>query len=152
MMGTTAGQLMGDAAFHRFMETIEALDRRSPSLAADERAAMAELQRARTMNNRLSSAGFVGWIVLMSAAIGRGEWMRRRTLRRLDSLSCPDCGYGLRGTPPGVAPERLKGLPTGPAACPECGSPWPLIPPPTQQEVLNHAAWRAPAKRRGRGW
>lgn len=44
---------------------------------------------------------------------------------------CPHCTYDLEGCPPGIAVEDNYGLDIGPRACPECGCPWPLIPPRT---------------------
>lgn len=46
-----------------------------------------------------------------------------------DMDRCPDCGYGLNGVPDAIPAERV-GAGTGPGACPECGAPWPLVPPP----------------------
>ena len=41
---------------------------------------------------------------------------------------CPDCWYDLSGTTV-LRPELLDGAFLGPARCPECGAPWPLVPP-----------------------
>jgi hypothetical protein len=50
-------------------------------------------------------------------------WKREQRMRRLQRVlltrSCGRCHYGFGDTPP----ERIP-------ACPECGEPWPLIPPP----------------------
>lgn len=48
----------------------------------------------------------------------------------LQSRSCPDCGYPLGDIPPGIDPSLLGGVNAGPARCHECGTPWPLVPPP----------------------
>lgn len=89
------------------------------------------------------TVGFGG----IGLAIFRGNLRRRRTARRFEALACPDCGYGLAGMPSAIAPDRLGGFFSGPAACPECGSPWPLVPPPTAEEIL--AARSRRRRRRG---
>src|SRR5690606_39549887 len=106
------------------------------------RAALDAYASLKALAHRLSLGGMAAWLGLISLALARGEFIRRRTLRRLDSLSCPDCGYSLHSAPNAIDPARLGGLPSGPVACPECGSPWPLIPPPTTEEVLAEAARR----------
>lgn len=50
----------------------------------------------------------------------------------LDRCECPDCGYDLAGTTPGLPLERTNGVNVGPRLCPECGVPWPLVPPPCE--------------------
>jgi hypothetical protein len=66
---------------------------------------------------------------------------RRRVRGRLrDALSlrsCPDCGYDLKGHDPALPPGMLGSTDVGPALCPECGSPWPLVPPPTRGEARS---------------
>jgi hypothetical protein len=59
-----------------------------------------------------------------------GLRIRRRLRGALARVSCPDCGYDLRGLAPAVSRAQLDGVSTGPERCPECGSLWPLIPPP----------------------
>lgn len=54
--------------------------------------------------------------------------------RRLGARRCPDCGYDLRGAPPGIDPTATRAAGTadpdvGPRHCPECGAFWPLVPP-----------------------
>lgn len=56
------------------------------------------------------------------------EARNRRRTRLLDALRhglCPNCGYTLVATSAGVT-ENAALIP----ACPECGAPWPLLPPP----------------------
>lgn len=53
-----------------------------------------------------------------------------RLIDAIDHRRCPDCGYDLTGAPPAIDPTRLAGADVGPRLCPECGSPWPLLPPP----------------------
>jgi hypothetical protein len=56
---------------------------------------------------------------------------RRKRLRgALAQVNCPDCGYDLRDCAPAIAREGLGGFFIGPERCPECGSLWPLLPPP----------------------
>lgn len=53
-------------------------------------------------------------------------WMRRTIADRI----CPDCAYDLSSLPDALPAEALAHIRVGPAHCPECGVPWPLIPPP----------------------
>jgi hypothetical protein len=55
----------------------------------------------------------------------------QRTLR---NRCCPDCGYDLVTVKPAFEPSMLHVI--GPRACPECGSPWPLVPPPNAGEPM----------------
>jgi hypothetical protein len=50
-----------------------------------------------------------------------------RLLRSLIHSVCPDCEYPLAELPDAI--ELPDGVRTGPAVCPECGCPWPLVPP-----------------------
>lgn len=50
-------------------------------------------------------------------------------LAAMGTTRCCTCNYDLAGIPDAIPPESLGGLTTGPAHCPECSSPWPLIPP-----------------------
>jgi hypothetical protein len=54
----------------------------------------------------------------------------RRARRALERGECPDCGYELGGTKGFVLSDAAGDLNIGPRRCPECGSPWPLLPPP----------------------
>jgi hypothetical protein len=81
---------------------------------------------------------FIGWpcILWRGHAMARAirgpfrdpflDTVEARARKRL----CPGCGYDLRGSPPGLPLDRLGGVDVGPRACPECGSVWPLVPPP----------------------
>lgn len=66
---------------------------------------------------------------LIRKALGFGK--TARLVRALRCRECPDCGYNLRSIPTFVG-----GDPTviGPPVCPECGSPWPLVPSPNAGE------------------
>jgi hypothetical protein len=73
-------------------------------------------------------AVFAAAVAPIAAAIPlelRRAARRARLLRCLREGTCCDCGYALAGTPDGIA-----GCPAGPRNCPECGCPWPLVPPP----------------------
>lgn len=75
------------------------------------------------------------WLVLVGViCLGpvRLALIRRRLLASLDHRQCPNCGYDLASNPPAIAPELTGGYSAGPARCPECGSPWPLLPPPVE--------------------
>ncbi len=50
-----------------------------------------------------------------------------RTRRTLVFSLCPDCEYSLKELPDAI--ELPGDERTGPIVCPECGCPWPLIPP-----------------------
>lgn len=52
-----------------------------------------------------------------------------RIRRALRELGCPDCGYSLAQTRPGLPLPAGVEETVGPPRCPECGSPWPLVPP-----------------------
>lgn len=54
----------------------------------------------------------------------------RRAQRRYNERQCPDCTYDLSKSTPAIAPELLDGQFIGPRRCPECGTHWPLVPPP----------------------
>jgi hypothetical protein len=54
---------------------------------------------------------------------------RRRLRARILHRCCPDCGYSLEGLPETID-LGVVGIRVGPAHCPECGSLWPLLPPP----------------------
>ncbi len=75
-------------------------------------------------------------LVLISAQFPLGMcawWLTARRVKRvqasLTQRCCPDCGYSLVGVPPGLPALGERGHAVGPARCPECGSPWPLVPP-----------------------
>lgn len=64
-------------------------------------------------------------------AFGIPRDMRRRCRDRLvyaiTDCACPDCGYALMGLMNSGKPGFVG---PGPSACPECGSAWPMVPPP----------------------
>jgi hypothetical protein len=72
-------------------------------------------------------------LLLVGIAITPGRAFRNRLRAALVRRECPDCAYPLGQIPPGLASDMLSGLDAGPTACPECGAPWPLLPPPTVQ-------------------
>ena len=57
----------------------------------------------------------------------------RRVHQRMLAGQCPDCGYDATAVPPAFDEPSLATL--GPARCTECGSPWPLVPPPAADEI-----------------
>lgn len=78
-------------------------------------------QEAQVMLGSLSPAVI---FLILARTFRRGIQPRRR----LGARQCPDCGYDLRGAPPGIDPGAL-GADAGPRHCPECGGFWPLVPP-----------------------
>lgn len=152
LLGTKSLGLLHGVADDRYYETLQSLDPASPTYDSDYSAALAERSAAIARTRPLAYGGMGLGLALMLAAAGRSSFVQHRARRRFESLSCPDCGYGLRDAEPAVGPEQLRGVLSGPAACPECGSPWPLIPPPTTQEMLTEAARRAPMTQRRWRW
>lgn len=75
----------------------------------------------------LTNIGIFGSLALYMILHAR---LRRRLRGALDQESCPDCAYDLRACPPAIPREQLSGQLIGPERCPECGSLWPLLPPP----------------------
>jgi predicted Zn-ribbon and HTH transcriptional regulator len=77
-------------------------------------------------------------VVVVAVAVPWFIWhivrARRRAACRLamERGYCPDCGYDLRGVPEPIDPVKLRGQSAGPSRCPECSSPWPLVPPPVR--------------------
>lgn len=58
---------------------------------------------------------------------------RRRCRAAINHKLCPDCCYNLDGIPDAIDPEQLNGQHCGPQRCPECASPWPMLPPPARR-------------------
>jgi hypothetical protein len=70
---------------------------------------------------------FQVFIYLVPALLAKRRLSRLR--RSLTEFSCPDCGYPLADFAAGRwRGAQVPGL--GPPRCVECGSPWPLLPPP----------------------
>lgn len=73
-------------------------------------------------------------LLIQFASMGLGLWLAGRVLRRLDRSArepvCPDCEYDLSGVPGAFDVKATANVPVGPRRCPECGCPWPLVPPP----------------------
>jgi hypothetical protein len=60
-------------------------------------------------------------IVALSAWLYASRRAARRTVTWWETDRCADCGYDLAGL------DSIDGA--GPERCPECGAPWPFIPP-----------------------
>ena len=75
---------------------------------------------------------FFGAVLLTGMSLLRTRlWGRSRLTwgRALREGLCPGCAYDLAGISHfGVGGEVLRDV--GPERCPECGAPWPLVPPP----------------------
>lgn len=74
--------------------------------------------------------GFVAFIAAITASRRRLGRALRETTESLSQAQCPDCSYTLAAIPNAIDPALLNGISTGPARCPECGTHWPLVPPP----------------------
>lgn len=66
---------------------------------------------------------------LLLAAIIRVRTERRRLLAGAQGSACPDCGFPLADVRPAPTALPERSAEVGPAVCPECGCPWPLVPP-----------------------
>lgn len=79
--------------------------------------------------------------MLLAAVAGalRGVSILRRLKRSLRDSVCPDCAYPLGDLPPGLPQPPGSATLIGPARCPECGAPWPLVPAP-----LESVRWGLP--------
>lgn len=58
-----------------------------------------------------------------------GHRRLKRLREALDRPLCPDCGYNLEGLPESKDRCGRPAPGMGPHCCPECGTPWPMIPP-----------------------
>jgi hypothetical protein len=78
---------------------------------------------------RLAVAAVIG--LLIWALVGQLTRNHRasRFAGALTHHTCPDCDYELGAIPAAIPPSLVGGVNIGPAVCPECGSPWPLLPP-----------------------
>jgi hypothetical protein len=95
----------------------------------------------------LFSGGLLSFarIAMLYLAIGF-LFTSRRTGQNADAARlrgcCPDCDFSLAGLerplPLRTLTHEGRPLDIGPALCPECGTHWPLIPPPTPAELLGH--------------
>ena len=73
-----------------------------------------------------------------------GSRLPRRISHAIRAGQCPDCRYDLSTLPSPFASSEPRPINSGPERCPECGAPWPLIPPafdelPTQQSRARNA-------------
>lgn len=68
----------------------------------------------------------IAMLVYVTTSISR---RRDRLIASVGTTRCCNCNYDLAGIPNAIPPESLGSLTTGPAHCPECSAPWPLIPP-----------------------
>ncbi|CAG1005443.1 hypothetical protein PHYC_03231 [Phycisphaerales bacterium] len=75
----------------------------------------------------LASAGVGVLLLLLILYFHRGRQSAADVLAR---RICPDCGYRLFDLRCEINLDEIHGLWIGPRACPECGSPWPMVPPP----------------------
>lgn len=71
----------------------------------------------------------VVWIVVIGSLFVGRMVLRRRLRRAIVERMCPDCLLDLHGTAPAISTDDLDGANAGPASCPRCGAPWPLLPP-----------------------
>lgn len=70
--------------------------------------------------------------LLMSAYRCRGTG---RLVRALRLPQCPACSYDVSALS-AIPHAQLDGQIIGPDRCPECGTPWPLVPPPVPREQV----------------
>jgi hypothetical protein len=71
-----------------------------------------------------STLFWVAYVGALLVSITRLHRARRAATEAIRQVRCPDCAYDLVGSPAAFAEKRI-----GPRRCPECGSPWPLVPP-----------------------
>ncbi|MCX5689554.1 MAG: hypothetical protein NTV94_07175 [Planctomycetota bacterium] len=72
-----------------------------------------------------SVPGFIPLLVFMvTLQLPAAAAVKRRLMRALEQSQCPACSYDLS-----THPLAANGG-AGPARCPECGTQWPLVPPP----------------------
>lgn len=72
----------------------------------------------------VSMALVIAWLTGWMSPIDDSLWAR------FESGRCPSCGYDLRALACPIPLTLTGGVDLGPARCPECGSAWPLVPPP----------------------
>lgn len=72
------------------------------------------------------------WSGLLVGALAR-SWTAMELVKRARASlrlgRCPDCGYDLAGVPGVSVRDGERAVSIGPRRCPECGAPWPLLPP-----------------------
>ncbi len=69
----------------------------------------------------------VGIGLLLGYVVQHPKRVANECVLSIQGFRCPDCNYPLNTVLPAfTGPARG----CGPKACPECGSPWPLVPPP----------------------
>ena len=73
-----------------------------------------------------------------TASSSTEQEIRNLRIQRLLTRSCPQCSYALTGLSDGVPHTG-----SGPSACPECGTRWPLVPPALPDE--RHAKTQQPS-------
>jgi hypothetical protein len=79
----------------------------------------------------------------------RRKALQRRLFDALAAAACPDCAYSMREIAGRPVEADIAFWP-GPRRCPECGSPWPLVPPPTPNEkTADHAGRESLARAAG---
>jgi hypothetical protein len=87
--------------------------------------------------------GILGLLVIIAIPFDLRNRQRRRAFSALRHDICATCGYDLSGQAMQPLGDEMVRL--GPPACPECGAPWPLVPPPvplwarTQGEAVTDA-------------
>jgi hypothetical protein len=86
-------------------------------------------------SHKLSAVWFILFII---AAIIHSSLRRSSRLidKRRNAKCCQDCGFDCSLVPQHPTLASLTDS-LGPPLCPECGMHWPLVPPPTPEEVLS---------------
>jgi hypothetical protein len=69
--------------------------------------------------------------------VSRSGYRSSTVSQVLAKKACVDCDYDLSGALPGIDPQRLAGSDVGPRVCPECKSPWPLLPPSVSRLIAS---------------
>jgi hypothetical protein len=87
--------------------------------------------------------------VMLLYIIVLGFWSQRRTYSKgievdIAAKRCPACKFACDALPTDPQLAQL-GVVAGPTRCPECGMLWPLVPPPTPEEMLRAAPGDEPA-------
>lgn len=85
------------------------------------------LNRVLPRDGGIVGLGLVTVFVVGAILTQRRYW--RRASRFLTEPRCLDCGYGFAGLEERLVTWEDLTVNLGPACCPECGAPWPMIPP-----------------------